>query len=114
MPVDSVLAPQQMQEMMRLSRTSFTQLSEGTGVSRAQLCEYSRGTGNLRGDQLEKCARVLLKAVRDAALRADRIAELVGGRRDGAREAEQDTAANDKREPTLFDPSPLDTHRDLG
>jgi hypothetical protein len=78
MPVDgaAVLSPAEMREMREIVGVTFTQLSKATGISRAQFCEYSTGVGNLRGDQIEICERVLRKAM---VAHGARIAKLVAG-----------------------------------
>jgi hypothetical protein len=63
---------------------SYRQLSEAARVSVPQLCEYEKGVGRLREDQQRKCKAILLRGVR---AHGSRIAELVSGRREVAREA---------------------------
>jgi len=78
------LSPAEMREMRTILGWTFTQLSKSTGISRAQLCEYSTGVGNLRDDQIERCAAVLRKAM---VAHSRRISAIVAGRREATREA---------------------------
>jgi transcriptional regulator with XRE-family HTH domain len=77
MRVDDVaaLTPDELREMRTLLGWTFTDLSKRTGISRAQLCEYSTGVGNLRRDQIERCAAVLRKAL---SAHSQRISAIVG------------------------------------
>ena len=80
-----ILTPAEMHEMRdEILHWPYWRLSEAAGVSAPQLCEYEKGVGRLREDQQRKCKAVLLRGIR---AHGSRIAELVSGRREVAREA---------------------------
>jgi hypothetical protein len=44
---------------------TFSHLSKSSGVSITQLCEYERGSRNLRDEQLQSCQKVLVQEMRN-------------------------------------------------
>ena len=72
------------QELLDLSGLTIRQAAAKSGVSYPQVCQWSRGSLELRVEQEASIRRVLLEAVRK---RQARIDELVGGRREQSREA---------------------------
>jgi len=71
-----MLTPAQLIDMKEVSGLTYLQLQQAAGVSRAQMCEYARGVGKLRPDQLAAIEKALHKAMR---AHSEKIARLVTG-----------------------------------
>jgi hypothetical protein len=68
-----MLTPAQMIEMKEVSGLTYLRLQKAAGVSRAQMCEYARGVGKLRPEQLAAIEKALRKSMHAHSAKIEKL-----------------------------------------